>query len=274
MVPQGQPRHTTRHPIDYTVWETVGYSLATLAFVIVVLEVMWGLGWPLFGLIMLVVCYALFIAALIVAQAYDIPLSLYQAARGREPTWPATRGLAVASRRVRGVLGPPMPREIHIRAAAEISELLRLSPTGFEVAVADLLRAHGYPDMRRVGGAGDLAVDLVGLNPKGQSVAVQCKRCAPEIKVGSPEVQKFIGMTTTHHRVDQGIFVTTSSFTKPAMELAKKHKIELIDGVTLAEMLLARASADHRGRRPPHRARGPLDHSRRRLPSRGRRRSR
>src|SRR5436190_23998912 len=44
--------------------------------------------------------------------------------------------------------------------ATTITQLLALSPTGFEQAVADLLRELGYKDVRRTGGAGDLNVDI------------------------------------------------------------------------------------------------------------------
>src|SRR6266508_6878372 len=42
-----------------------------------------------------------------------------------------------------------------------LSQLLQLSPTGFEDAVADLLSESGYTQVRRVGGSGDLAADVL-----------------------------------------------------------------------------------------------------------------
>lgn len=49
-------------------------------------------------------------------------------------------------------------------------------------------------------------------------------------------------MTVTHHQADRKIYVTTAGFTRDAIELARKHKVELIDGDRLAELLL-----DHHG---------------------------
>lgn len=227
--------------MDYSIWEYVFSTLAFSAIVLFFLEVAWGLGRPVVVLILMIVTYTLFAATMIVTVACDVPVSLYRLARGRDSTWRVTPRALAAWSRIAGWLGPPVPREIDIRAATELRDLLLLSPTGFEIAVADLLTSQGYMNVRRVGGAGDLSVDLTGRTPAGLSVAVQCKRYIPEIRVGSPEIQKFIGMTTTHHRVDRGVFVTTSSFTKPAIDLAKKHKIQLIDGIALAEMLLARS---------------------------------
>lgn len=116
---------------------------------------------------------------------------------------------------------------------------MQLTPIEFEFAVGDLMRELGFRRVRRIGGAGDLAVDLTARDPEGRSVAVQCKRYDPAGSVGSPEIQKFIGMTTTHHLVDRAIFATTARFTKPAAELAGKHRIELWDGAELARLLAA-----------------------------------
>ena len=226
--------------VDPTFWEMALSTFAFVMFAVVILEIGWGVGLRLLLFALTIVAYALFALTMVITLAYDIPVSLVRGARGGDKRWRATIRAAGLWSRFAGSLGPQVPREIDIRAAEELGHLLALSPTGFEIAVADLLNSRGYRSMRRVGGAGDLSVDLVGRDPKGRSVAVQCKRFAPGLKIGSPEIQKFIGMTTTHHRVDHAIFVTTSGFTKPASDLAKKHKIELIDGVLLAEMLIQR----------------------------------
>jgi hypothetical protein len=66
---------------------------------------------------------------------------------------------------------------------------------------------------------------------------VQCKRYAPGSRVGSKDMQAFIGMMAVHHRADSGIFVTTSGYTAPAIELGTKHGLTLIDGPRLAELI-------------------------------------
>jgi len=223
---------------DPTLIETI---LATFTFSVIVLfflQVAWGLGWPLFFLVVRIVIYSLFAVSMIVTLIYDVPVSVVQGLRGHHREWKLTLATCRVWNRITGLLTPGMPREIDVRGATHLQDLLRLSPTGFEVAVADLLTEHGFTNMKQCGGAGDLSVDLTGLNSKGRTVAVQCKRYDLHVKVGSRDIQQFIGMTTTHHKVDHGIFVTTSSYTKPAIELAKRHKIELIDGARLAEMLL------------------------------------
>lgn len=127
-------------------------------------------------------------------------------------------------------------RSRRIRARS-LGEMLALTPTEFEEAVAHVLTRVGYRDLRRVGGAGDLGADLVGRDRAGRSVIVQCKRYAPGSRVGSPAVQLFIGMQATHHRAERGLFVTTSGFTAPAVDLASQHGITLIDGAELSRLV-------------------------------------
>ncbi len=124
-----------------------------------------------------------------------------------------------------------------LRHVATLHDLLALTPTQFELAIGDLLRTWGYRDVRHTGGAGDLAADLTCRSADGRSVVVQCKRYAPAHAVGSPDIQQFIGMQVVHHRAEQGIFVTTSSFTQPAQALARQHGLRTIDGAELAAQI-------------------------------------
>lgn len=115
--------------------------------------------------------------------------------------------------------------------------LLALSPRGFEEEVGRLLCDLGYRDVQRVGGPGDLGADLLCRDRRSKRVVVQCKRYAPGRRVGSADVQAFIGMITVHHKADRGIFVTTAAFTVPALQLAHEHGIELFDGARLAGLV-------------------------------------
>jgi HJR/Mrr/RecB family endonuclease len=119
---------------------------------------------------------------------------------------------------------------------SDIEDLLVLSPSEFEVYVRDLLSMLNYRDLKVCGGAGDLGVDILGRDPDGKTVAIQCKRYDPGRSVGSPAIQSFMGMQQRQHLTDVGIFVTTSGFTRPARSLAQDHGILLIDGVDLLEL--------------------------------------
>jgi restriction system protein len=122
-----------------------------------------------------------------------------------------------------------------------LGEVLTLRSDEFEELVGDLLRKSGYTQVRRVGGSGDLAADLTATDSQGRKVIVQCKRYSPEKTVGTPDLQKFIGMLIVEHKADFGIFVTTSSFSQKAIEKAKEWEnvLQLVDGNLLVKWLQA-----------------------------------
>lgn len=117
--------------------------------------------------------------------------------------------------------------------------VLTLRSDEFEELIGDLLRESGYTQVIRVGGSGDLAADLTATDPQGRKVIVQCKRYSPEKTVGTPDLQKFIGMLIVEHKADFGIFVTTSSFNQKAIEKAKEWEnvLQLVDGDLLVKWL-------------------------------------
>ena len=120
--------------------------------------------------------------------------------------------------------------------ATMLDSLLALSPSEFEHAVARLLPHIGYRDVRRTGGAGDLGADIVCYDEHGGLAIVQCKRYAPGNNVTSPDIQTFFGMMV-HHGARQGIYVTTSTFTQSATDLAAARDIRTIDGAQLAALI-------------------------------------
>lgn len=128
----------------------------------------------------------------------------------------------------------PRRRRFHIKT---LGELLALTPRQFEEAVGEILRDTGYRDVKHVGGSGDLSADLVCRDDQDRRVVVQCKRYSPGIRIGSRDIQEFIGMMAVHHRADRGVFITTTEFTQPAIDLAQQHRITLIDGQELTRMI-------------------------------------
>lgn len=214
-------------------------SGGTLLLLLVGLAVLGGIGtYLLKALAWAAVSLGVVVYALLAALLFDLVAVVYAKLRGESRPFTATRWVwAVVSypfrligRAIAWWQGPPL-------RVQTIGELLMLTPTQFEEAIANLLNDHGYRNVQRVGGAGDLGVDITCRDPQGRSVAVQCKRYGPGKRVASKDLQLFIGMTTVHHRVDRGLYVTTSSFTQPAAALAEQHGIELIDGERLARLL-------------------------------------
>lgn len=124
-----------------------------------------------------------------------------------------------------------------LRRRQTLSRLISGTPTEFEETVARMMRSQGFRDVRRTGGSGDLTADVVATDRAGRTVVVQCKRYQPGKAVGSKEIQTFIGMQRIHHQADYGLYATTSSYTRPARDLATQHGITLIDGVALTAAL-------------------------------------
>lgn len=125
-------------------------------------------------------------------------------------------------------------------------QIIKNSPDFFEHLVVDLLLKMGYGyDMSsgivtgrsHDGGIdGIISEDKLGLG----LIYIQAKRYDPskKVTVGRKDIQAFIGAM---EHIQRGVFITTSSFTKGALEFAEKQQqknIKLIDGEALADLLI------------------------------------
>lgn len=127
---------------------------------------------------------------------------------------------------------------------SELLEQVRVAtPTFFEKLVVQLLVRMGYGGNlhdagQAVGQSGDGGIDGIikedrlGLD----AIYIQAKRW--ENTVGRPEIQKFAG-ALQGHRARKGVFITTSNFTKDAVDYVDRidTRIVLIDGPTLAKFM-------------------------------------
>jgi restriction system protein len=125
-----------------------------------------------------------------------------------------------------------------------IEQVKAASPTFFERLVIDLLVAMGYGGSRQdagraIGKSGDGGIDgIIKEDKLGLDVIyVQAKRW--EGTVGRPEIQKFAG-ALQGQRAAKGIFITTSTYSRDAIEYAEiiNSKIILIDGEQLAGLMI------------------------------------
>jgi restriction system protein len=147
------------------------------------------------------------------------------------------------------------PDEIIVQKAEEINNIikselldriLKSSPEFFEKLVIDLVVKMGYGGSfeeasQLLGASGDQGVDgiikedVLGLD----NVYLQAKRWESGT-VSRPEIQKFVG--ALHGKgAKKGIFITTSSFTKDAIEYAESLKdlnVVLIDKDKLLDYML------------------------------------
>ncbi|MFZ5905298.1 MAG: restriction endonuclease [Chloroflexota bacterium] len=108
-----------------------------------------------------------------------------------------------------------------------------VSPTEFEQATGELFRQKGF-EVTHSGKTGDGGVDLT-MTKGGLKFIAQCKRYTTE-PIGEPILRDFYG-ALVHQRADHGYFVTTSRFTKPAIDFAKNKPITLVDGIGIQNWL-------------------------------------
>lgn len=134
-----------------------------------------------------------------------------------------------------------------IRAALADDLLQRIkgcSPAFFERLVVELLVKMGYGGSRQdagraIGRSGDEGIDgVIHEDRLGLDVIyLQAKRW--EGVVGRPEIQKFVG-ALQGQRARKGVFITTSDFTKEALEYVRHidNKVVLINGSLLANLMI------------------------------------
>lgn len=111
--------------------------------------------------------------------------------------------------------------------------LINMNPYSFEKLSQRLLRECGFDDVHVTKKSGDGGIDGTGkLRINGIfsfNIAFQCKRY--QGSVSAAEIRDFRGSLTTD--IEKGVFITTGSFSKPAIEEASnpgKQQIDLIDG--------------------------------------------
>ena len=118
------------------------------------------------------------------------------------------------------------------------------SPGFFERLVVELLVKMGYGGTRQdagraIGRSGDEGIDgVIHEDRLGLDVIyLQAKRW--EGVVGRPEIQKFVG-ALQGQRAKKGVFITTSDFTKEAVEYVRNidNKVVLINGALLANLMM------------------------------------
>jgi restriction system protein len=120
------------------------------------------------------------------------------------------------------------------------------SPEFFERLVIELLVKMGYGGSifeagKAIGKSGDEGIDGVIKEDKlGLDIIyIQAKRWAFDNVVGRPEIQKFVG-ALAGQGAKKGIFITTSRFTKEALDYSPRNetKVVLVDGKKLAQLLI------------------------------------
>lgn len=115
-----------------------------------------------------------------------------------------------------------------------IHHIDELSSNGddFENLIVRLYEAMGYAS-KRIGRHGDQGGDVIA-SKDGENILIQAKNY--QGTVGNAAVQH-ANAAMPHYGCNKAIVITTSSFTKEAIELAKSNSVELIDGKLLKHLL-------------------------------------
>ncbi|MDR1678638.1 MAG: restriction endonuclease [Prevotellaceae bacterium] len=137
-------------------------------------------------------------------------------------------------------------KEIHLQCTNSfkrklLNQLKEIEPDTFELFCKKLLKVYGFKDLKvtrpkrdgGIDGYGKLKVGISYLN-----VAVQCKRWK-NATVGRTEIDKFRGAIQGDY--EQGIFLTTSQFSKEALNATTKKgavPIILIDGMMIVDIMI------------------------------------
>jgi restriction system protein len=119
-----------------------------------------------------------------------------------------------------------------------LERLKNIDPFYFEKVILILLKRMGYGDFVETKKTGDGGVDgIINQDQLGiNKIFIQAKRYA-ENKVREKDIRNFIGAMSGDTM--NGVFVTTSTFDDAAVVKAREahHKIILIDGVKLTELM-------------------------------------
>jgi restriction system protein len=137
--------------------------------------------------------------------------------------------------------------QITLQLADEVLEKVKaVTPTFFEWLIVQLMLKLGYGGAmedagKTLGKSGDGGIDGVIKQDKLglDNIYLQAKRWT-EGSVGRTDIQSFVG-ALTGVGANKGVFITTSQFSREALEYVKRQigpKVSLVDGIQLAKLMI------------------------------------
>jgi restriction system protein len=131
-------------------------------------------------------------------------------------------------------------------ASELLQRVLTQEPVFMEQLVLTVLTRMGYGDgakgtAEHLGRSGDEGIDgVIRQDALGlERIYVQAKRYALDRAISRPDIQAFVG-ALHGQQADRGVFITTSRFTRDALDYAERvnARIILIDGDLLARLMI------------------------------------
>lgn len=111
-------------------------------------------------------------------------------------------------------------------------DVQQISQLQFEYYCADLLRLLGYQEVKVT-----KSRRISARTSDGNCVYIECRQKQSDDPVEQDLLEK-LHSAMVHDEVNEGIFITTSSFSPLALEWVKDYKMTCIDGHTLSELNL------------------------------------
>lgn len=125
-----------------------------------------------------------------------------------------------------------------------LEKILNMHPHFFEQLTLDLLIKMGYKGTNGRALVTQLSSDngidgVINEDPLGtKTIYIQAKRYSANSSVDRTEIQKFYGALAEKGN-EKGVFITTSKFSKNAIELARNYgNIITIDGIQLTNLMI------------------------------------
>jgi HJR/Mrr/RecB family endonuclease len=132
------------------------------------------------------------------------------------------------SKIIRSEIVAEVSEELMSYLAKNPQALYSLTPSVFEEIVAEIFRKFGF-DVLLTKRTHDNGYDIIALESREylqNKFLIECKRLAPEKKVGLSLVQRLYGVKISSH-VTKAFLVTSSFFTKDALKFQRQHIWEL-----------------------------------------------
>ena len=128
-----------------------------------------------------------------------------------------------------------------------MEQIFKMRPFDFEDLVVKLLIKMGYGSLQIPGNvvtkkSGDEGIDGTVTSDRFgfETIYLQAKQWKPDSTVGRPDIQRFLG-ALVGQGARKGLFITTSRFSKEAIQYAEKqlnNKIVLVDGKLLTQLMI------------------------------------
>lgn len=136
-------------------------------------------------------------------------------------------------------------RDLIVQIAHDKELIYQVSPREFEEIVEQVLKDNGFETVltkpTRDGGK-DIIATIAGIHGKPIVIYVECKRYSLENRVDVSIVRELYGVQTAE-RINKACLITSSLFTKEAIEFAQKQNVlmDLIDVDELHQMIMQSA---------------------------------